>query len=285
VIKLVNTLLLIAVILGVTIQQMTKKSYNLKIENGAYGFGAMSSLMALIVFMITSGGNLDFKWSLVPYSFLFAISYTDGVVFSILAIVEGPLALTSLMIQYSLMIPTIYGFFGNAKPSVFLVIGIVFLLVSLVFINLNKKGGKGINLKWGIYAFLAFLGNGFCSTFQMIQQDKFDGGYKSEFMIIALIISIVVLGVAALCTERKGIVKKVTTGAHWYIICGLANGLVNLFMLFLANYPASIVFPVVSAGGIVTTALAGIIIYREKLSVMQIIGMVLGTASIVFLNL
>jgi hypothetical protein len=43
VINLVSTMLLIAVILGVTIQQMTKKSYNLKICLGL-SLGAYVSL-------------------------------------------------------------------------------------------------------------------------------------------------------------------------------------------------------------------------------------------------
>lgn len=85
--------------------------------------------------------------------------------------------------------------------------------------------------------------------------------------------------------ENKNIGKCIKTGAHWYIICGLANGLTNLFVLLLAKYPASIVFPVISAGGILATALVGILIYKEKLSTMQTIGMILGTASIILLNI
>lgn len=284
---MINTLLLIAVIVGVTVQQMAKKSYNLKIVNGTYGFGAMSSLVALIVFLLTSGGKLEFSWQVLPYSFLFAVSYSAAVVFSILAINEGPLALTSLMIQYSLMIPTVYGFFGNAKPTVFLYIGIAFLLVSLLFINLNKKGGKKISFKWGIYAFLAFLGNGFCSTFQMIQQDRFDGGYKSEFMIGAYFISAIIMMAIALFRERDHLSKEICDGSVMWFICGLANGVVNLFVMLLKSnkMPEFILFPLVSAGGIVATFIVSLFIYKEKMTKNQNIGLALGIISVVFLNL
>ena len=43
-------------------------------------------------------------------------------------------------------------------------------------------------LKWIIYSLLAFLGNGFCSVIQKIQQMNFDGLYKSEFMIVTLLL-------------------------------------------------------------------------------------------------
>ena len=284
---MINAMLLIAVILGVTVQQMTKKSYNLKIVNGTYGFGAMSSLVALIVFLLTSGGKLEFAWAVVPYSFLFAVSYSVSVVFSIVAIAEGPLALTSLMIQYSLMIPTIYGFFGNAKPSLFLFVGIFFLLISLLFINLNKKGGKKISFKWGIYAFLAFLGNGFCSTFQMMQQDRFDGGYKSEFMIIAYFISALIMMAIALLKERDHLSKEICSGSVMWFICGAANGIVNLFVMLLKTnkVPEFILFPLVSAGGIIATFIVSLFIYKEKMTKFQNIGLVLGIISVVFLNL
>ncbi|MBE6591895.1 MAG: hypothetical protein E7646_07620 [Ruminococcaceae bacterium] len=284
---MLNTVLLSSVIIGVTVQQMAKKSYNLKITNGAYGFGAMSALIALVVFLFTSGGSLEFKAELIPYSALFAISYSVSVIFSILAIEEGPLALTSLMIQYSLMVPTVYGFFGDAKPSKFLFVGIAFLLVSLVFINLNKKGGKRMSVKWGIYAFLAFLGNGLCSTFQMMQQDRFSGGFKSEFMILAYLFSAIMMFALALAKERKQVVREINVGWYLWLICGVANGIVNLFVMMLKTnkMPEFIMFPLISAGGIIATFLVSLFIYKEKMTLFQNIGLALGIVSVVFLNI
>ena len=286
-------LLLTASVIGCTIQQVAKKAYNKKIAGGTFTFTALSILFALIVFIISAGGKFDFNAAILPYAIAFAISYGAASIGSFLAIGTGPLSITSLIVSYSLIIPTIYGLISGDTPSPFLFVGLGLLFISLFLVNIEKKGEeKKISLKWIIFLLIAFIGNGTCSTVQTIQQDVFiteqnPNGYKSEFMIIALIISFVSIAIVSLISERKDLGKKIITGAHWYIICGLANGLVNLFVIMLANpkYPTSIVFPVISAGGIITSALAGIIIYKEKLSVMQIIGMVLGTASIVFLNL
>ena len=116
-------------------------------------------------------------------------------------------------------------------------------------------------------------------------QIKFDGAGKNEFMIIALLISFVAIFAIALVFERNNIAKKITAGAHLYIICGLSNGLVNLFVMMLAVWPASVVFPIISAGGILLTTIIGVTVYKEKLTVIQIIGMVLGTVSIILLNM
>ena len=283
--------LLTASVIGCKIQQISKKAYNKKIAGGTFTFTAMSILFALVIFIMSAGGKFNFNLEFLPFAIGFAVSYGAASIGSFLAIGSGPLSITSLIVQYSLIIPTIYGLITGDKPSPYLYIGLGLLFVSLFLVNIEKKGEeKKISFKWIIFLLLAFFGNGLCPTVQKAQQDVFvteqnPDGYKSEFMIIALVISFVSIAVAALIFEKKGLGTKIKTGAHWYIICGLANGLVNLFVIMLAKYDASIVFPVISAGGIVTSALAGIFIYKEKLSAMQILGMILGTSSIVFLNL
>ena len=285
-----NAALLIDVVLGVTVQQVAKKAYNQKVHGGTFTFSAMSVLFALVVFVITSKGDLHFTAEILPYCLGFALSYSLACIGSFLAIKAGPLSITSLIVQYSLVIPTFYGllFLPGETASVTLIVGLVLLFVSLFLVNMEgtKKEEKKMTLKWGIYALLAFLGNGICSAVQKAQQIKFEGQYKSELMIIALAISVLGIGAAALITERKQITANLKTASYWYIICGLANGLVNLFVLILSNsLPASVMFPIISAGGIIATAIIAVFFYKEKMSKQQIVGFVLGTVSIVFLNL
>ncbi len=74
--------------------------------------------------------------------------------------------------------------------------------------------------------------------------------------------------------------------AHIAAICGVFNGLTNFLVLVLnGKLPASVMFPVISGGGIVFTFLYAMIVYREKFKPIQIVGFVLGVASIVLLNL
>ena len=147
-----NGILLILIIAGVTLQQVMKKAYNNRVSGGVFSFAAGSSLVALLFFAITSGGNLKFSGEFVIYSVLFALAFSTSTVFSFLAIVEGPLALTSLMIQYSLLIPTVYGLIALGEPiGVYLIVGIVFLMISLLLINIEKKGEKKkITFQWAV---------------------------------------------------------------------------------------------------------------------------------------
>jgi drug/metabolite transporter (DMT)-like permease len=283
-----NGILLILIIAGVTLQQVMKKAYNNRVSGGVFSFAAGSSLVALLFFAITSGGNLKFSGEFVIYSVLFALAFSTSTVFSFLAIVEGPLALTSLMIQYSLLIPTVYGLLALGEPiGVYLIVGIVFLMISLLLINIEKKGEKKkITFKWAVYAFLAFVGNGGCSLVQKVQQVACNKQFKSEFMLLAYAMAVVVLLLCALFFEKKDTWKHIKSGFGFWAANGAFNGMVNFLVLVLSGVmAASVMFPLISAGGIIATFFVSLFVYREKLSTAQTVGLALGIISVVFLNL
>ena len=169
--------LLTASVIGCTIQQIAKKAYNKKIEGGTFTFTSLSILFALTVFIAIAvfNGTFNFNSEILPYAIGFAVAYGSASIGSFLAIGTGPLSITSLIVQYSLIIPTIYGLITGDKPSPYLYIGLGLLFVSLFLVNIEKKGEeKKISFKWIIFLLLAFFGNGLCSTVQKAQQDVFD---------------------------------------------------------------------------------------------------------------
>lgn len=287
---MVNGILLALIVIFVSVQQVTKKAFSNRYSGGALTFSAASCVAALIVFLVTADGKLTFTWDFVGYSLAFAGSYCFALVFGLLAIKVGPLSLTSLLTSFSLLIPTFYGIVAlNEQTSMLLYLGLALLLAALVLINFEKKGEeKKITLRWVIYILLGFVGNGMCSTVQKIQQINQAGLYKSEFMIVALGISVLAVSAIAIFTERKQIVPAIKKGAVCFIPCGLANGIVNFLVIYLSapgRMAASVMFPVISGGGIVLTFLISLFIYKEKLSKWQLIGSGLGLISVVLLNL
>jgi len=75
-------------------------------------------------------------------------------------------------------------------------------------------------------------------------------------------------------------------GFWHFTLCGVANGVVNYLVLVLSNrLPASVMFPIISAGGVVLASLIAIFFYKEKLQWQQWLGMLLGILAIVALNL
>ena len=239
----------------------------------------------MLFFIVLSNG---FEWNkgLFVYSVFFALSYIAGTVFSLSAVAYGSLSITTLIISYSLMLPTIYGLiFLNDTVGPGLFPGLMLLIVSLFFIN-KKSGETQITTKWIVSVFLAFIGNGMCSVVQKAQQVAFNGEYKNEFMILALAIVTFLLSVFVIIKEGKDIKNFAAAGWYMAIGSGIANGIVNLFVMILSGtMPVSLMFPMISAGGIVITYIVSRFFYKEKLTKKQFAGFVFGIISVVFLNI
>ncbi len=269
-------------------QQVTQKEYAKRSKNSAFLYSLIATLFAIIFYFIISGGKLNFKVELLKYSLLFALSFCVSMVTGFLAIKTGSLSVSALVNQYSLIVPAVYGIVilgESTKTTLF--IGLALFVISLLLINL-KSGEKGVRptLKWIIFLILSFVSNGACATVLKVQQVDFNGMYKSEFMIIGLAVTAIVLFALSLIFERKEMLYNVKKGGLFGVIGGVLNGANNFLMMVLAILmPASISYPVISASATVLTTLIAYFFYKDKLSLIQLIGIVVGIGAIVMLNL
>ncbi len=279
-----NMFYLLSIVLGVSGQEITKKAYNNR-KGGVYLFSSLSTFFALVFFVATAG-NLQWNVRLVPYALAFAVAYGMATVFSVIAISCGSLSLTTLITSYSLMLPTLYGLVFLQEPvGKGFVPGMALLFISLLLIN-EKSESVPITPKWIVSVLLAFVGNGFCSIIQKMQQIAFNNAYKNEFMILALVMVTAAFAAIMFRTERGQIVRSVRCGWWLCLLCGIMNGAVNLFVMILSGKMAvSIMFPVISAGGIIVTALVAMGVYREHLTRKQLTGLLLGVATVVLLSI
>lgn len=284
---MINALLLSSAVAVIALQAVIKKYYNgITSDRGAFTFNAVFAVAACAFFVVLSGFDLEFKAELIPYSLLFSVGYGGAIIGAFLAIKYGSLSLSSLVLSYSLLVPTAYGLvFLDERLSVFLVIGLILLSISLFLIN-SKKGDGKITFVWVIWAAASFVCNGACATVQLVQQKSFDGAYKNEFMIIALVIVAIALFIISAFMEKGDIKFTLKKGWWLMVICGVANGAANLFIMMLnVRMKASIMYPVVSAGGIILTWVVSRFLYREKLTAKQNMALILGSIAVVFMNI
>lgn len=278
-------ILIAATALFVSAQQFIKKMYTDKTKNPkTFLFSALSSLAAMLVFVVTSGGNFLFSTSVLGYSAAFAAAYAAASVGVVFALKYGSMAITSLIFSYSLIIPTLYGlFFLNENIGILGIVGIITLMLSLFL--LNQKGGRQkLNVKWILFMAVAFAGNGMCSTIQKLQQLNSGGAYKNEFMIAALAISAFAMFFFSAFTEKgKTDFKEIL---KYSVPNGFSNGVTNFLVLVLTGLVSNaVLFPSISAGGIVLSCFAALFVYKEKLSPKQSLGYIIGITSVILLNL
>ena len=290
-----NALMLTAAVLTMSIAGVVRKYYNQRTGGrGVFVSTALSTAFAAVFFVFASGFRLSFEVGVLPYAVCFALGYGASSLFGFLAIKTGPLSLTSLVTSYSLIIPTFYGLiFLGEKASVFFWIGLGLLLVRLLLINMTEgstaEAGERvkITLPWVICALVAFLANGIGSTVQTMQVKAFDGAYKNELMIIALMIATLIIFAVSFITERGDMGIAFKRGTLPMLIAGVSNGVLNLLVMILndGRMSASILFPVISAGCIIITWIVAKFVYRENLTRWQNIALVLGIISVVFMNI
>lgn len=282
-----NLLLVLIITLCSTVNNVARKAYNQSCpDKGSYTFTTLIAVTAALFFVLSSGGSLSFSAGLLPWSAAFGISYGLAIFFSVLAVSCGSLALTSLIISYSLILPTLFGLVFYQEPvSMMFLIGMLLLMLSLLLIN-GSSGKLVVTLRWCICVLISFLANGACSIIQAAQQRHFNGAFKNEFMILALAIVSVVLIAFTLVKEKQDISVCLKSGLLYGGICGVTNGIVNLLsMVLVTRMNVSIVFPIISAGCIVAVSAVSVLYYKEQLSRKQLTGLALGVGAIVFLSL
>lgn len=278
---------LIAATLSGSAQNVIGGFYNQK-KASPFKFGLLSAITVALFFIISSGFKLNFHLETVLWSSFFGVSYMLATVMSLFAIKHGGVPLTALVISYSLIIPTIFGIFAYGEfPALTFYVGLVFLMVSLFFIGVPRKGeGKQqINVKWVICVAITFVTNGTCSLLQAHYQRLSGGLYRSEFMISAMAIVILAL-LCAMLLDRK---TKYEVGFSYSLMGvgkGIFNGITNLMIMVLVGIMSpSMVFPLYSGISLITSTIASRIFFKKNPDLLSYIAIGIGLVAIVLLNI
>ncbi len=269
-----------------SLQSVSQKQYTLRVKSpNVLLFSALTSLIALFFFLITSRLDLVFDARLVPYALGFAVCYASAWAGTVFALRFGSMALSSLIVSCSLIFPTSYGLILGEEATPAVILGILLILAAIVLVNLKTGGKEKFSLKWFLCVMVAFAGNGVCSICQNMQKRTLGDSYTHEFMIIALSASFILLMIAA-CLTSKSVASDFKACLPYASANGVANALLNFLMLTLiGNIPNTVLYPSASALSMLLTFLISFIAYKERFRPLQYLGYVMGVISIILLNL
>ena len=246
-------------------------------------FNINKSIAGIVVFAVWGMiHGFSFHLPTLFYGVGYGISLCISMHTGFKALAVGPIALTSIVVSFSMLIPFLFGIcFWNEPLTLFGVCGIIVLLFSILLIN--RKRVSGISFKWSMYAAATWLTNGICSIIQKYHQIKFQTLYRTEFMLFALLCVFIILSV----TPNSNLPQKQKFKFSCLgLISGILNSTANYIVLFLsATENASVLFPIVSVANIIAVWAIGFLFFKEKLAASQTIGLILGVLSIVLLKL
>ena len=286
-----NYFLLFLTALFIVFQKVIQDRYNAKCRSGVFLFSGMISFFAMCFFMAV---NRDWTWSseLIIPAVSFGLSYAAATVFVVLAIKCGSLAKTTLIMSYSLLVPAFAGLVILREPlGIPMIAGMILLVLSLWLTNHRKKTAdtpkEKISLKWLVFVLLGFVGNGMCSTVQKLAPHYLGADVNLTLSTIAALgLSTVVLIAASFLTKETDLKSTLRVGGPLSLFCGLFNGAVNYLAIYLNQFiPASVMFPVLSAGELILIVPYALLVRRERFTAKQWAGFAVGVVSVVLLNL
>ncbi len=242
---------------------------------------------ALLLTYFTYLPELTFKEKTIPYSLFIGLAILLPIVFLIQAksIREVGIVKTDIAQRLSLFIPLTASYFlFNETFSQLKIIGFI-VGFSAIFFTLNKKSeSKSDN--W-VYPLLVLLGFGIIDIlFKKVAVFK-DFSFTTSLFIIfcgAFIISILFLVGKILVQKEKLEIKNV--------LWGMALGILNFgnILFYLKAHKAlsenpSTVFAGMNMGVIILGSLAGILLFKEKMTKWNYFGILLAIISIIFITL
>ena len=282
-------LLYLCIVLSSVTQSASTKAYN-RGGGSSLVFNALKTLSAFLLFLLISIPRFTLHGPTVCYGLLYGLALCLSMYAGYRALGLGPMALTSMLVSFSLLMPLLWGILiRNEGFSLLKSGGLALLLLSLLLVNAHNLRPEGRTAHpqglWLFFVAVTFLCNGVCSILQKEHQTAYPSLYNREFMLFAMLLCAAVFIAVALARLPLSAVRE-APGKGLGVLSGVTNALANFLTLLLAGMEnASVLFPIVSAGTILAALLCGRLIFKEKLRLNQYAALALGILAIVLMKL
>jgi len=264
-------------------QDYTEKAQDAYLFNAVGGIGALA-------FLLCSGAD----FSISAYSFVLAIIFAFATAmtqfFLLMAMSTGSMSYSVMISYLGLIVPTIYSIaIGAQSVKYYQYIGLILMILTL-YLGVGTKGNTKVTLKWILYALGSFAALGVIGLVQFIHQNSVYKDEISGFLIWSFVIMTVLFYILYLfskSTTKEAPKYIVKSKASWMALgTGVIIGATNKVNLWLSGaLPSIVFFPIINGGVIILSGIASVILFKEKLTKAQAIGIVTGILSICLLGM
>ena len=280
--------------LKVTMQSKFSKSGKHTLSQNLFFTAVMFAAISLMFLpTLFDGGitltTLIYAALLGSFSFLYQILY-------VIALSMGRMTLTVIINSFGMLIPMLVSIIVLGDEfTVFIGIGAALALASLCLsvVKSSQKETKGKNagesIVWLILALLVFLTNGIASTSQKLYTALAGEDFQLfEFICIAYLIASVEAFIAFAILAPKDRLQGIQLVNKKSVLFGCGVGVaLGVFQcvntVAMSMIPGPIYYPAYNCGTSLLLALIGAVLFKERFTVRQYIGIGLGVIAILFL--
>lgn len=193
---------------------------------------------------------------------------------------KNGIVLSSMFMKLGVMVPTLMSIVVfHEMPKSNQIIGMIIAVGAILMINLEKGSHKAAS---GVGLVFLLLAGGATDAMSKIYEELGVSGLKNHFLFYTFIMAFVLCVIVCLI-RKQGLTKE---DLGFGLLIGIPNFCSALFLLLsLSQLPAMIAYPTYSVATIVVVTLVGVVAFKEKLSRMQMLSMVLIFAALVLLNI
>lgn len=194
------------------------------------------------------------------------------------------IANTSVANKMSLIIPVLAGIYlYNESITALVIIGIILALAGVVLTSMKEKSQRPTTN--GYFMLIAiFVGSGMIDTVMKYMQANYLSEEESATFVMVIFLSAAILGLLYILIAQSHILRNFNKAS---ILGGIALGIPNfgsIYFLIMAlsksGLQSSVLYPINNMGIVAMTAISGLILFKEKFSLINILGILAAVTAI-----
>ena len=242
-------------------------------------YNALNGLFTAAVFFAFSGFKAEFSWFSIALAFSMALCCTAYSLVGFRVLREGNMAVYSLFLMSGgMLLPYVFGILFLDEPlTVFRICGVGIILLAVIISNKSKEK---LSVVFLLLCIAVFVLNGTVSIISKCHQINtvFYPVSSTAFIMYSGIGRCIFSTIALLYLKKGKRIQAFSYKNTMFLITGsaVAGGLSYMFQLIGAkDIPATVLYPLVTGGSIIFSALAEKVFFKEKLTNYQVASIVL----------
>ena len=193
---------------------------------------------------------------------------------------KNGIVLTSIFMKLGLLVPVVISMvLFREVPTSIQIAGFCIAVFAIVLINLKKESsGSG----FGMGLILMLLTCGGCDAMSKIYERMGPAALADSYLFYTFAVACALCACLVLYKKEKPGLQEILFGS----LIGIPNFFSAKFLLgALTKLPAVVVYPSFSVATLLIVTLAGVAVFRERLSKLQWIALAAIIAALIFLNI